>query len=88
MSLIPAAFEDRVTALLNQELVSKHIELAWNYRKTLTHVFALPAALLSASGLSLGARIGAVTVTESEIRFVVEFGAEVQARPPHQRSSA
>ena len=51
VSILPAVVDDRVTSLLNQELVKKHVELAWNFGKTLSHVFQLPAFLASAAAL-------------------------------------
>jgi hypothetical protein len=80
VSLLPASFDDRVTTLLNKELVTKHVELAWNFGKTLTHVFSLPAGLVSAAALGVRVESGTTRVTENDVRLVVEFGAEVQKR--------
>jgi hypothetical protein len=80
VSLLPAVIDDHVRSLLNRELEEKHVELAWNFGNTLSHVFNLPAALASAAALSLKVGLGTVKVTDQAIGFAVEFGAEVQPR--------
>ncbi|MGD0674129.1 MAG: hypothetical protein ABSC94_01845 [Polyangiaceae bacterium] len=80
VSLLPASFDERVTSHLNKELVSRHIELAWNYGQTLSHVFSLPATLVSAAALALKVIAGTVEVTEGAVVFAVDFGAAVERR--------
>lgn len=84
VSLLPAAFDARVTSLLNRELAESHAALEWNFGKTLSHVFALPAALASAGTLSLKVHAGSVKTTGDALGFAVGFRAEVQPRalPP------
>jgi|HubBroStandDraft_1064217.scaffolds.fasta_scaffold01911_2 hypothetical protein len=77
---LPDALDDRVTSLLNKELEKKHVELAWNFAGTLSHVFSLPAALASAAALSLNVKAGTVKVTGITIGFAVDFEVEVQPR--------
>jgi len=78
VTVLPEVIDDKVTSRVNQELVEKHVELSWNFAKSLSHVFELPDALASAAALKLKVRQGIVVVTESAVVFTVDFGAEVQ----------
>jgi hypothetical protein len=80
VSILPHILDDKVTSLLNEELAKKHVELAWNFGKTLTHVFSLPDALASAAALALKVSGGSVRVTEAAVGFAVNFTAEVRPR--------
>jgi hypothetical protein len=80
VSLLPAVFDARVTSLVNRELAERHAALEWNFGKTLSHVFALPAALVSAGTLSLKVHAGSVKTTSEALGFAVGFLAEVQPR--------
>ena len=72
--------DERVTALLNEELEKHHVELAWNFSQTLTHTFALPGALLSAEAVGLTVRSGTTRVTRDAMALAVLMGASVQRR--------
>jgi hypothetical protein len=78
VSVLPGAIDDRVTSLLNVELVKKHVELSWDFGRTLSHVFALPAALASAAALSLIVSQGTIFVTDSAVVLAVDFDADVR----------
>ena len=80
VSILPDIIDDKVTSMLNEELAKKHIELAWNFAATLSHVFALPDALASASAIALKVGGGTVKVTDHAIGFAVNFTAEVRPR--------
>jgi hypothetical protein len=80
VSMLPKIIDDKITAMVNEELVKKHIELAWNFGKTLTHVFSLPAALESTSTLGLKVTGGKVKVTDDAMGFAVCFRTEVERR--------
>jgi hypothetical protein len=80
VSLLPAVFDARVTSLLNRELAENHAALEWNFGKTLSHVFQLPAALASAATLSLEVIAGSVKTTDDAVGFAVGFRAEVHPR--------
>jgi hypothetical protein len=82
VTLLPAFVDDRVTARVNEELEKKHVELAWKFPDTLSHVFDLPDAMLSTSGLGLEVVSGSVRVTESALAFAVSFRTKVQRRVP------
>ncbi len=72
--------DGRVTALLNDELAKHHVELAWNFTRTLTHTFALPASLLSAETVGLEVQSGATKVTRKGMALAVRMGASVRRR--------
>jgi hypothetical protein len=78
--LLPKVIDDKITAMVNEELVKKHVELAWNFGKTLSHVFSLPAALESTSTLGLKVSGGKVKVTDDAMGFAVRFRTEVERR--------
>jgi hypothetical protein len=80
VSMLPSFFDDRVTARVNEELEQKHVELAWNFVDTLSHVFDLPPALASSAAFSLRATAGKVKTTESALGLAVDFEAKVKAR--------
>ncbi len=80
VSMLPSFFDDRVTARVNEELEQKHVELAWNFVETLSHVFALPPSLASSAAFSLKATAGKVKTTESALGLAVDFEAKVKPR--------
>src|SRR3984957_9329717 len=80
VAMLPSFFDHGVTAKINQELEQKHIELAWNFVDTLSHVFKLPPSLASAAGFALRATAGRVKATEVALGLAVEFEASVQPR--------
>jgi hypothetical protein len=80
VSILPHIIDDKVASLLNEELAKKHVELAWNFAETLTHVFSLPDALASASALALNVAGGTVRVTDHAMGFAVNFTTEVTPR--------
>jgi hypothetical protein len=81
VSPLPAVFDASLTSLLNRELAQDRAALVWNFVETLSHVFALPAALASAATLGLKANAGSIRITDKAIGFVVGFGTDVQPRP-------
>jgi hypothetical protein len=80
VALLPDALDERVTSLLNKELEKKHVELAWNFAETLSHVFSLPLTLASAAALGLKVKAGVVKVIDNTIGFAVSFEVEVRPR--------
>jgi len=82
VAMLPSFFDHGVTAKINQELEQKHVELAWNFVDTLSHVFKLPPSLASASGFALRATAGRVKATETALGSVV---VEPDQRIPHER---
>jgi hypothetical protein len=88
VAMLPSFFDHALTARVNQELTEKRVELAWNFVETLTHVFALPASLASAAGLSIKATAGRVKTTEIALGLAVDFEASVRPRPPAASSNA
>jgi hypothetical protein len=86
---LPALFDHRLAARVNEELSAKHIELAWKFADTLSHVFDLPDALASSATLGLHVDAGAVKITDSALAFAVSYHSEatrrVAAGPPADR---
>ncbi len=80
VGILPKILDDKITAMVNEELVKKHVELAWNFTDTLSHVFSLPDALISTAALGLAVEAGTVKVTESALGFAVGFRTKVQRR--------
>lgn len=80
VGILPRFLDDKITAMVNDELVKKHVELAWNFENTLSHVFALPDALASAATLGLNVAAGRVKITESALGLAVSFDAKVTRR--------
>jgi hypothetical protein len=66
--------------MVNEELVKKHVELAWNFGETLSHVFSLPEVLVSTAAFGLKVDAGRVKVTDTALGFAVSFGTEVTRR--------
>jgi hypothetical protein len=88
VALLPSFFDHSVVARVNQELERKHIELAWNFARTLSHAFALPSTLASAAAFSIRATAGRVKATENALGLAVDFEASVQARDKGASSDA
>ncbi len=80
VAMLPSFFDHGVSARVNRELEEKHVELAWNFVDTLSHVFKLPPTLASAAALSLKATAGRVKATETALGLAVDFSLSVQAR--------
>jgi hypothetical protein len=80
VAMLPSFFDHGVTARLNQELEAKHVELAWNFVDTLSHVFKLPPSLASAAAFSIKATAGRVKATETALGLAVDFEASVKPR--------
>ena len=80
ISILPALVDRRIVDLVNKELEAKHVELAWSFTKTLSHVFALPEALATVGALDLCAASGRVKITGEAIALAVSFQARVEPR--------
>jgi hypothetical protein len=80
VAMLPSFFDCGVTARVNRELEEKHVELAWNFADTLSHVFKLPPSIASAAALSLKATAGRVKATETALGLAADFTVSVQAR--------
>jgi hypothetical protein len=80
VAMLPSFFDHTVTTRVNQELEKKHVELAWNFQDTLSHVFGLPGSLASASAFAIRATAGRVKATEKALGLAVDFEVFVRAR--------
>jgi hypothetical protein len=81
LSGIPTAIDVRITELVNRELASKQVELAWDYAKTLSHVFELPDALQPLERLELTVAGARVKATREAVGLAIEFHAHVRRGP-------
>jgi hypothetical protein len=80
IAMLPALLDRGIVERVNKELEAKHIELAWGFTKTLSHVFELPDALASARALDLRATAGRVQITTEAVALAVSFRATVEPR--------
>jgi hypothetical protein len=80
VAMLPAIIDDRVTAMVNEELHKKHVELSWNFMKTLSHEFTLPGAIASAASISLVALDGMVKANAKALGLAVRFETTVRRR--------
>jgi hypothetical protein len=76
----PALIDESLTERVNRELVEHHVELSWNFARTLSHVFHLPAAMQTAATLGLEVIEGQVSVTAASLGLTVAFRAAVGPR--------
>ncbi len=76
----PTLVNDSVVERVNEELLAHRAEVAWNFAKTLSHVFRLPDAVTSAATIGLEVAGGEFTVSEASIEFAVAFRAAVGGR--------
>ena len=81
VAMLPSMVDHHVTARVNEELQKKHVELSWNFLKTLTREFALPAAIESAAAISLVATAGTVKANNRALGLAVRFETAVRGRP-------
>jgi hypothetical protein len=87
IAALPALFDSRVTALVNEELSNKHVELSWQFRKLLDHVFALPPTLESAGALALRVTASVVKTTSDALGFALKFQVDIRGRPPRDSTT-
>jgi hypothetical protein len=90
ISMLPAIADRGIVNLVNKELEGRHAELSWDFIRTLSHVFTLPDAVVSARAIDLRAAYGQVKIGSEAIVFAVSFHAGIQPRtveprppPPH-----
>jgi hypothetical protein len=79
-SLLPAFLDKTVVDHINQELEAKHVELAWDFSKTLSHVFELPPEFASVSGIELKVAWGKVRTTVDTLVLAISFHASTLPR--------
>jgi hypothetical protein len=79
-SLLPAFLDKTVVDHINQELEAKHVELAWDFSRTLSHVFELPPELASVSGIELKVAWGKVRTMGDTLVLAISFHASTLPR--------
>jgi len=65
---------------VNEELQKKHVELSWEFRKLLDHVFALPPTLESAGALALRVKGSVVKTTRDALGFALNLQVDIRPR--------
>lgn len=74
---VPAVLHGRLVDLVNLALSERQVELAWDFGKTLTHSFALPAMLASVRSFNLGVGESSVEVLADALELSIELLASV-----------
>jgi hypothetical protein len=77
---VPGLFEQRITDLVNKELIKKEVELSWGFAKTLTHSFRLPDALAPLESLDLTVLGGRVRILSDGLGLAVKLDSGVSRR--------
>jgi hypothetical protein len=88
ISMLPEFIDRGIVERVNKELEERHVELTWNFIATLSHVFELPDALLSARAIGLRAGWGSVKITSEALVLAVSFDASVVPRDAPRASPA
>jgi hypothetical protein len=76
----PTSVDESITERVNKELAEHHVELSWNFTRTLSHVFRLPKAMRTAQTFGLEVIGGQIRVTEASLEMAVTFSATVGQR--------
>ncbi len=79
-AMVPAVIDDELTGRINDALAARHLQLGWNFTRTLSHVFPLPALLQSVDALALRVAWGRVKVTPEALVLAVSFHTDVGRR--------
>ncbi len=82
---IPTIIDNQITHRVNKMLADKEVDMAWEFTKTLSYSFDLPATLAPINAMSIIAAWGEVRVSDDALALVVSFHNEVfrgDARPP------
>lgn len=79
-SLLPGIVGRGLVDLVNRELDTEAMWVCWNFTRTLSHLFELPDALLSARAIALRATWGRVRVTSEALVLAVSIDVGVEAR--------
>ena len=80
LAMVPAMIGDRVTELVNKELVNRRLELAWKFTKTLSHVFSLPASVENVASIGVQVVASSLRITNEDVVFAVSFRGDVRRR--------
>lgn len=78
----PTIVDESLTERVNRELAEHHVELTWDFARTLSHVFRLPAAMRTAETFDLDVVGGEILVTEQSLVMAVDFRASIGRREP------
>jgi hypothetical protein len=73
LALVPAVVDTHLVERVNQALLERQVELGWEFSKTLTHAFALPALLANVRSFNLGVGESSVEVVPDALVLSVEL---------------
>jgi hypothetical protein len=88
IAFLPAVIGRRLVSRVNEELAKEHLELGWNFGKTLTHLFPLPRSIDPAEALLVEVTDGTAKITETAVGFAVAFKTAVRRRGGGKRRRA
>jgi hypothetical protein len=77
---VAGLFEQRITDLVNEELVKKEVELTWGFAEALTHSFRLPGELAPLDSLDLTVLSGRVRILSDGVGLAVKLDSGVKRR--------
>lgn len=77
-AMLPGMLDRRLTELVNKELDRRKLDLAWNFGKTLTLAFGLPASLSPLRTMSLNSHGAMVRVTEEAVVLAISMKATIK----------
>lgn len=80
VAMVPWVIDEPITKLVNHELEARRVELSWNFAKTLSHIFPLPAVLETAASLGLRVDWGETRITSEAVVFGVSLEVNVERR--------
>jgi hypothetical protein len=75
---VAGLFEQRITDLVNRELVKKEVELSWGFAQTLTHSFRLPETLAPLDSLDITVLCGRVRILSDGLGLAVKLDSGVK----------
>jgi hypothetical protein len=70
---VPAVVDSHLVELVNQALALRQGDLGWEFAKTLTHSFALPAVLANVRSFNLGVGESTIEVVSDALVWSVEL---------------
>jgi hypothetical protein len=78
---VPDILDDPILERVNKGLAADDSKLSWNFLKTLTFGFDMPARLESVNKITLAAQQGMVRITTEGLHLAVSYQADVARAP-------
>jgi hypothetical protein len=80
IAVLPDALDAKVTERINAELVKNRVQVAWDFRAILDHVFGLPDRVETATAIGLKVRAAEVRMTTETLSLSVQLDTSVARR--------